>query len=253
MSTKNQPISDYVRRVQDESEKFSEDLLNENQRLRKVLADLQLEMDNVREKASLAEQELSQLLSKQGESTETSWDTSDVENQHFLEEYEVLRHQNHDLVNLYASNFQLHGTLDRQEILAAIVEIIVNLVGSEELAVFEIDKESATLELIISMGVDEARYQQIPIDSSAVAGVAKSGELFVSDQIDNNSEGGDDSALVCIPLKVNDEVRWVISIFGLLEQKTGIEDIDRELFSLLAGQAGMALYCAALHAERSAG
>ena len=253
MSTKNQPVSDYVRRVQDESQKFSEDLLSENQRLRKVLEDLQFEMDNLREKASLAKQELSQLLAEQGESTEASWDTSDAENQHLLEEYESLRQQNANLVNLYASNFQLHGTLDRQEILAAIVEIIVNLVGSEELAIFDVNEEDSTLRLITSMGIDTARYQQIPIDSSAVAGVVKSGELFVSDQIGSGTEDGEGSTLVCIPLKVNDEVRWVISIFGLLEQKAGIEEIDRELFSLLATQAGMALYCAALHAERVAG
>ena len=41
----------------------------------------------------------------------------------------------------------------------------------------------------------------------------------------------------------------MIAIFGLLPQKGGIEDLDRELFDLLATQAAFALYCTGLHAK----
>ena len=43
-----------------------------------------------------------------------------------------------------------------------------------------------------------------------------------------------------------------IAIFRLLPQKAAVEDLDRELFDLLATQAGMALHCAALHARLAA-
>ena len=53
----------------------------------------------------------------------------------------------------------------------------------------------------------------------------------------------------CVPLKLDDKVTGVIAIFGLLPQKGGIEELDRELFDLLATQAAFARYCTGLHAK----
>jgi hypothetical protein len=44
----------------------------------------------------------------------------------------------------------------------------------------------------------------------------------------------------------------VIAIFRLLSHKLRIEDVDRELFELLAAQASVALYCTRLHALHGA-
>jgi hypothetical protein len=52
-----------------------------------------------------------------------------------------------------------------------------------------------------------------------------------------------------VPLKLEGKVMGVIAIFRLLPQKGGIEDLDRELFDLLATQAAFALYCTGLHAK----
>ena len=47
-------------------------------------------------------------------------------------------------------------------------------------------------------------------------------------------------------------VTGAIAIFRLLPQKTGFEEVDRELFELLATHAATALYCTALHARLGA-
>jgi GAF domain-containing protein len=41
-----------------------------------------------------------------------------------------------------------------------------------------------------------------------------------------------------------------IALFRLLSHKSELADIDREIFDLLATQAGSALYCSRLRAER---
>src|ERR1051326_6404126 len=51
----------------------------------------------------------------------------------FSSRYIDVEQQNTNLANLYVATYQLHGTLDRDRVLAAIKEVIINLIGSEEL------------------------------------------------------------------------------------------------------------------------
>jgi len=44
-------------------------------------------------------------------------------------------------------------------------------------------------------------------------------------------------------------VTGAIVIFRLLTQKPGLEEVDHEIFDLLASQAATALYCTRLHAR----
>jgi hypothetical protein len=47
-------------------------------------------------------------------------------------------------------------------------------------------------------------------------------------------------------------VTGAIAIYRLLPQKSGFEEVDRELFELLATHAATALYCTSLHARLQA-
>jgi hypothetical protein len=53
-------------------------------------------------------------------------------------------------------------------------------------------------------------------------------------------------------LTLDGRVTGAIAIFKLLPQKAGIEDLDREIFELLATHAATALYCTGLHAKLAA-
>jgi hypothetical protein len=53
-------------------------------------------------------------------------------------------------------------------------------------------------------------------------------------------------------LVLDGKVTGAIAIYRLLPQKAGVEELDRELFDLLANHAATALYCTALHAKHAA-
>jgi hypothetical protein len=54
--------------------------------------------------------------------------------------------------------------------------------------------------------------------------------------------------LALIPLRLGQEISGAVAIFGLLPQKNGtFEEVDLELFDLLATHAATALYCTRLH------
>jgi hypothetical protein len=151
--------------------------------------------------------------------------------------------QNSSLAALYAASYQLHATVRRAEVLLAIQEIVINLVGSEELAVLDV----ADLAPLASVGVDPAR----------LAGLSRYGGLLgraLDTRAPAIAEGALDEAglTAAIPLVIDDRVIGAIAIFRLLPQKPGIEAFDRELFDLIATHAATALYCAELHERRGA-
>lgn len=152
----------------------------------------------------------------------------------------ALEQQNANLTSLYVASYQLHGTLDRQAVVMAMQEIIVNLVGSEHFAVYELDGSGRGFELVASVGED----RRPDFDSGPVAEALRSGEIRIGEP------GGPVAA--CVPLKRDSTVTGLVVIHGLLPHKGSIEPLDHELFDLLATHAATALYCTSLHAAAAA-
>ena len=143
-----------------------------------------------------------------------------------------IEQQHAHLTCLYVACSRLHATLDRDEVLAAIQEIVINLVGCEELAIFERDGD--TLALISSFGVDAERFHAIP-----AAPYLERRAGF------SPPPSSDASLTAAIPLTVNDRVTGAILLFRLLPHKHGLEPIDFDLFELLATHAATALHATA--------
>lgn len=153
--------------------------------------------------------------------------------------------------SLYVATERLHGSLDRQEVLVAIQEIITNLLGCEELAVFELDAEGSALLLAASMGIQEAGFARIPLGDGVIGRVALTGEPYLAAPSGGPASAGEGGPplTACIPLKLGDKVTGVIAIFRLLLQKVGLTESDRELLDLLIPHAAMALHCCTLAAK----
>lgn len=209
----------YVRKVQVGTRRYVERLLKENETLRTLLLKTESEKLALDEKVLTIQAQLSRHEIEQV-SLRRKMAEIEVNNQRFTKEYLEIEHQNANLANLYVTSYRLHGTLERDEVLSVIQEILINLVGSEEVAVFELDEDGEALTLASSFGIDEERYRSVAVGSDVIGKVAETGEAFFG-----NEDPEDDAVTACIALKVEDKVTGVITVFGLLPQKSGLEAV----------------------------
>ena len=260
MSDTTQYHGGYVRRVRADTQRYVEDLLGENEKLRRMVAGLESETAVLtREKQRLQTQleAVRKLIDcDRREHEELRRRLVDVEGQNrtFSERYVEVEKQNNDLANLYVAGYRLHGTLDREEVLMAIQEIVVNLIGCEEFGVYEADAAGDELRLVTSFGLEGDHLRSLSPDSGLIGQAFREGDTIVAGGAAADRLPGEDHLTACVPLKVDDRVIGVIAIFRLLPQKDeGLEALDHELFELLASQAGVALYATSLHALAVAG
>lgn len=236
---------EYVREVYEDSQRFAISLLRQNERLRKQNAELQHEI-------SVRTAVLNARSSKGGSANAGALEErlQEVEeaNRRLEAEQLALQQQSASLLNLYVAAYRLCGTLDRKEVLQTLQEIIANMVGSEEIGIFELDPERGELELIDSVGIDANRFACVGLDHGAIGQAVRTGEIYLG----GRATGEDGNVTACVPMAVSGRVVGVIAIFGLLGQKPGLDSDDLELFNLLRTHAGMALYCSRLFAEHGA-
>ena len=243
--------ADYVQKVRGDSQRLSESLLHENERLRTRLAAVDSEKLRLEDAVGRLREELATSEQRYA-SLERRLQEAEVDTQRFSQDYLEVEQQNQNLANLYVASYRLHGTVDRGELMRAIQEIASNLVGSEEMAVFELSEDARVLSLATSLGVDAARYRELPADRGLIGQALRSGDVYVADASSASRAEGEENLSACIPLVVGNRPLGVIAIFRLLSHKPQIEDVDRELFELLAAQASVALYCTRLHALHGA-
>src|SRR5262245_33622421 len=243
----------YIQRVRDDTNRYIDDLLGEIERLRLVLA--QVEDDKLRLEKRFQDTSFEwqrEMDRQQDEKTRLQEQIARInaENSQFVEQCAQVQRQNANLANLYVASYRLHSTLDRDQALSVIQEIIINLIGSEELAIYELDSQSRLLRLIACFGLDPQRYGTMPLQSSLIGRAVQSGNVFLAVKETITGAAGEESNLTaCIPLKLDDEVIGAIAIFQLLQHKSGLEDVDFEMFDLLATHAATALYTTSLHAR----
>lgn len=245
---KKTPGSDYVHKVRDETKDYIRELLDANAALRRLNASLESAIAELRqERVQLKEESLKlrELLEEtRMERRELDRRLARVEdeNHEFSSRYVAVEEQNNNLVNLYVATNQLHSTLDRDEILTILQEIVINLVGSEEFVIYTRDNVTGKFSVAAAFGMTEDQAPDAT-ESNGLAQAARKGELWVGD--DNTQ---DNDPLACVPLRLGDRVLGLIAVFGLLAQKNQFEPVDYELFNLLASQAATALYASSMHA-----
>jgi hypothetical protein len=203
------------------------------------------ENQQLRTRVTELEKELEQLRGKLGEALKQG-------GRQLLDRQLVAAQYRHgDLASLYVASKRLQATLKVAEVLAAIREIVINLIGVEEMAVFKIDPGISTPQLIDWHGPTPAGH--VSIDHHFIRSVALNGDIYIKNKRDTAEHRADrDLPVACVPLKVDGMVWGVVVIFRLLAQKDRLVGLDHQLFDLLSVQAGIALHCAELSAERAA-
>ena len=229
------------------AKEFTEELLKENERLRFKLASLQTagapspSDDRIRELVQRI-RELEERLAEM----EARHRKVEDENKEFADRYIEIEEQNNNLANLYVASYQLHSTLDYQEVLRIVQEIVINLIGAEAFHILMVSEKTGTLELECSEG-QAASASSVPLGEGAIGKAAQTGENFFAESVARREPSPFDQPIAVIPLKIKDSVIGVISINKLLVQKTQFTTMDFELFTLLAGHAATAIFAAKLY------
>lgn len=147
---------------------------------------------------------------------------------------EQLERQHFLLERLNAASARLLQAIELGDVYEAIGEIIGNLMGCEEVAVFRPHSTERTFSLVWSTGVEKETLRQLGSGAGLVGRATYEGRS----QFRNRNQGAPllphESKLTgCIPLKLDREVIGVIVILGLLPQKNGLEWADFELLKYL--------------------
>ena len=230
-------------------EEFTKDLIKENERLRFRIAQLKEVVENsaneerikyYKGRITMLEQELSSISERYRKVEE--------ENKDFASKYVEVEAENNNLANLYVASYQLHSTLDFNEVLRIVLEIIMNLIGAEKFTIFLMDEKTNELLPAASEGLSHD-MPKVKTGEGIVGRVAKGGESYFLKNLADVSNSDAMEPIVCIPMKIKEHVIGVISIYSLFVQKRSFSLMDYELFNLLAGHAATAIFSSRLYTQ----
>jgi len=208
--------------------------------------------DQLSQRLQALENECSRLRTEQDDALRRIGEL-EHENLDFANQLVQVEDVNNNLTNLYIASSRLHSTLDREETLEIIKEVVINFVGAEKFAVFLFDKKTEQLLFETGEGFDDSEsFPDIPLGEGVLGKTAAAAEnYFYQGAI---SEGSDDllAPIVAIPLMIHEQMIGLLAIYRLFIQKEQLESIDYQLFSMLGEHAASALFSSTLygHSER---
>jgi hypothetical protein len=233
---------------------LTEELLREDERLRRRLADLEGENAALRAQVASAEA-IRELLGKieqlERDKRELLSQTASAREagSGWAERFAEIESENAKLASLYVAGYQLHATLELPMVLRHIKELLAQLVGARAFAVYLAD-ESATLVPVAVEGIPPSWLEKVASGQGAI------GQAFArgaSHWVDGDATQGTPSApAAVIPLQLGGRPVGAIAVFATYEQKPAFVELDFELFSLLGAQAASALTAARLFAQHGA-
>lgn len=143
---------------------------------------------------------------------------------------------------VYAARMRLQDSLDQADGLEAIREVVANLLGSEELAVYKVDSAKAALWLYWSFGIDPNKCAVLDIMREPLLEEVLDGRIVV------RGDSGNDKLLsafhpvsALVPILLNQKTTAVLVIFRMLPQKPVFESADRQICEVLSNCAGRAI------------
>jgi hypothetical protein len=162
--------------------------------------------------------------------------------------------RNHFLLGrLHAASERLVQTLEQGDVFEAVAEIIANLMGSEEVAIFNYLAATETFSLAWSWGLEASVLQ--PFESGAGM-FGRAVQQGISQFRERQPVGvllpHENNLTACVVLKSSSGVVGVIAIFGLLPQKNGLEWSDFELLKFLETYAAVVIHFQRLQGKQIA-
>lgn len=172
-------------------------------------------------------------------------------------------HQAGRLMNLYVATYQLHSTLDPDEVQQTIAEIASNLLGAKSFVLLlSREGERAACDVAFSEGVEgDERWQGVyrggdeVVDATLADGVLRLGEAGrgrsgEAGSAEASTGGAGADLVAAVPLRVQQQVVGALVVLRLLDHKPILRPEDRDLLDLLSAHAASAIFAARLYAAK---
>lgn len=239
LAAARQEIEEVFRR----GSEFVQELLRENERLRYRVAELESRSGGGADDALVREliEKVSRLESERDEMRRLFQEVEE-ENRSFAHRYVEIEAENNNLLNIYVASHQLHSTVDFDEVVQIITEIILNFIGAEVFAVGLLDEKVGGLHPVVLEGVTPAQLRR----EGRVVEALESGEPYFAQDLQQDPAAG---PVACVPMTIRGQTIGVLIIYRFLQQKQELRRVDHELFGLLAGHAATALFAAKLYSD----
>ena len=254
-------IETFVQQFFRKGAQLTEELLEENDQLRRM--HLQLEAENAKLRQQVASdnamrdllRKIKQLEKEKGDLLSHIHE-AEMQSTRFGARFHEMEEELSKLANLYVASYQLHSTLDVQLVVKHLKELLQQLVGAQRLAIYMADTPRKYLLLVASEQIDEKKYARIPLGGDEVGHMSVAERVFLTG-VEQITEGplakcNEKSPAAVLPLRFDDRVVGVIVIHSVFEQKTAFQEVDFELFKMLGAHAASALAGAMLYAAADA-
>lgn len=143
---------------------------------------------------------------------------------------------------VYAARMRLQKAVDQADALDAIREIAGNLIGTEEVAVFKVDKKRSELWLYWSFGVDPNKYAVLEISREPKLKQVLSGKCVYRLPLSHeNLLSTEDPVSALVPIRIEGNTVAAIVLFRLFPHKPLLNHVDHELCEILSNCAGRAI------------
>ncbi|MEZ4279502.1 MAG: diguanylate phosphodiesterase [Myxococcota bacterium] len=169
---------------------------------------------------------------------------AEARNQSWAARHAEIEERHNDLANLYVASYQLHASFDPREVIAAISEIVINLIGAEVFALYACDEASGRLTPVACEGRPLDWFPVLSVGTGLIGSVVADGTTFVASQPAGGEVPKDGEPVAVIPLYARGHALGAIALYKLFDQKAGLSELDRQLFGLLESHAATALLSA---------
>lgn len=142
-----------------------------------------------------------------------------------------LEAENEKLANLYVASCRLAATEGLVPTLEVVREVVVNLIGSEDFALLVRQHDSDQYQSILANGPLQHRSPAEIVRDPRVAEAVRLGGLQVAPDT-----APDPQVSAAVPLLANGQAVGLLVVGQLLPQKPGLVPLDLEIFDLLGQQ-----------------
>jgi GAF domain-containing protein len=144
-------------------------------------------------------------------------------------------------LRLAAARKRLAESLDEEDAIEGLREIVANLLGCEEIGLFKVDPDGKSFSVCWSFGADLENYDLLKALGDSGRQQIMRGQCHVGEE-DRDRTTGMAKGQAFVPIRVANQTVGILAILRLLPQKAAFDAHDMELFKLLSEEAATPLF-----------